>query len=213
MKHIQYLLSKTEIPSFTNDEIIAIISEENMLDGKEKTISICMEEFAELIEVMMEESITGKLDSIHLQEEFCDTVLCLEKLRTLYNISENDISNVCKYDNYYRSNVKENCILVLTQSIITLSKCIRNKPESSMYIINIINNIQEVLANIIRYYKFSSDNISQIMKIEYLKINRMKERNQKKLEELGCVDKVEILSTHATGATCARDDSNITIIS
>ena len=209
MKNIEYLLAKTEIPTFSDGEVINIITEENYFDGREKTLSICMEEFAELIEVLMDESITGKLDLLHLHEEICDTTLCLEKLRLLFDISENDISDITKYKNYYRINIKENCILILTQSIINLSKCIRNKPESDRYIISTLNTIQEALANIVRYYNFSNEDILQMRNIERLKIDRMRNRNQRKREELGMVDAITSAQTNATSSY----RTNVTVVS
>ena len=58
--------------------------------GKELQSTVCMEECAELIQAISKEK-RGKSDKDHLSEEIADVLICIEMLRQIYNITEDEI--------------------------------------------------------------------------------------------------------------------------
>ena len=61
------------------------------LHGKAIKEVICMEEMAELTQ-QLSKDIRGKLDRDHLVEDFSDVVICMEMLKIIHNISDEEIS-------------------------------------------------------------------------------------------------------------------------
>ena len=58
--------------------------------GKEVQSTVCMEECAELIQAISKEK-RGKSDKDHLAEEMADVIICIEMLKQIYNITEDEI--------------------------------------------------------------------------------------------------------------------------
>lgn len=58
--------------------------------GEEKQSIVCMEECAELIQAISKE-LRGKSDRNHLAEEMADVIICIEMLKQIYNITEDEI--------------------------------------------------------------------------------------------------------------------------
>ena len=58
--------------------------------GKDLQSTVCMEECAELIQAISKEK-RGKSDKDHLSEEIADVLICIEMLRQIYNITEDEI--------------------------------------------------------------------------------------------------------------------------
>lgn len=181
MKNIEYLLTKTEIPIYTREEYINILKAECDIHGKKEQLVRCMEEYSELIEVIIMNNIRGRIDYIDLAEEIADCQFCIEVIKILYDLKDSDISK--NFKNIYQGeNILNNCILNLAQSSINLSKCVREKDKAGIKIIGLINLINETIFNIIYYYKMD---IKIIEKIFMLKIKRSDERNQKYWETMG----------------------------
>ena len=59
--------------------------------GKDLQSTVCMEECAELIQVISKEK-RGKSDKSHLAEEMADVIICIEMLKEIYSISDDMIS-------------------------------------------------------------------------------------------------------------------------
>lgn len=72
-----------------NDEIIASSIDKY---GKEQQSIVCMEECCELTQAVSKE-LRGKHDKDHLVEEIADVTICIEMLKQMYAISENEIDN------------------------------------------------------------------------------------------------------------------------
>lgn len=72
-----------------NDEIIASSIDKY---GKEQQSIVCMEECCELAQAVSKE-LRGKPDKDHLVEEIADVTICIEMLKQMYAISENEIDN------------------------------------------------------------------------------------------------------------------------
>ena len=58
--------------------------------GKDVQSTVCMEECAELIQAISKEK-RGKSDKDHLAEEIADVIICIEMLKQIYNINEDEI--------------------------------------------------------------------------------------------------------------------------
>ena len=58
--------------------------------GKDVQSTVCMEECAELIQAISKEK-RGKSDKCNLAEEMADVLICIEMLKQIYNINEDEI--------------------------------------------------------------------------------------------------------------------------
>ena len=58
--------------------------------GKDVQSTVCMEECAELIQAISKEK-RGKSDKENLAEEMADVIICIEMLKQIYNITEDEI--------------------------------------------------------------------------------------------------------------------------
>lgn len=175
MKNIEYLLAKTEIPKYNKGEIRNILKDECDIQGTQKQLVRCMEEFSELIEAIITNNIYGKINHINLAEEMADCLFCLEVLGIMYGIEESDIDR--RFHSIYTGdNILNNCILNLTTSSIKLSKCVREKPGYVLKVIGIITLIYETLDNLADFYKVDMDIVKDIF---MLKIKRSDERNKR----------------------------------
>ena len=58
--------------------------------GKDVQSTVCMEECAELIQAISKEK-RGKSDKENLAEEIADVIICIEMLKQIYNITEDEI--------------------------------------------------------------------------------------------------------------------------
>ena len=58
--------------------------------GKDVQSTVCMEECAELIQAISKEK-RGKSDKCNLSEEMADVIICIEMLKQIYNITEDEI--------------------------------------------------------------------------------------------------------------------------
>lgn len=176
MKDIEYLLATKEIPSYTPDEGLAIFRKECELNGKNYQLTVAMEEFAELIEVLCENTIKGRVDIIHLKEELVDCWICLNYLEILFDIWT--FPSITYYD---KENCINNCILNLSTGITRFSKCIREKADADIKIIPVYTSIWETLYNIQKFYNLSN-NDSEMERIRCLKIERCEQRNTAKIK-------------------------------
>lgn len=64
--------------------------------GKDTQSIVCMEECSELIQCISKE-LRGKSDIAHLAEEMADVLICVEILKQIYNISDEELNNWIKY--------------------------------------------------------------------------------------------------------------------
>ena len=58
--------------------------------GKDVQSTVCMEECAELIQAISKEK-RGNSDKDHITEEMADVIICIEMLKQMYNITEDEI--------------------------------------------------------------------------------------------------------------------------
>ena len=58
--------------------------------GKDVQSTVCMEECAELIQAISKEK-RGKSDKCNLAEEMADVIICIEMLKQIYNITDDEI--------------------------------------------------------------------------------------------------------------------------
>ena len=95
--------------------------------GKEVQSTVCMEECAELIQAISKEK-RGKSDKDHLAEEMADVIICIEMLKQIYNITEDEIYSwvITKQERIIRRIEKD------TQSTYTNAERIRNMSDDEL---------------------------------------------------------------------------------
>ena len=95
--------------------------------GKDVQSTVCMEECAELIQAISKEK-RGKSDKDHLAEEIADVIICIEMLKQIYNITEDEIYSwvINKQERILRRIEKD------TQSTKTNEERIRNMTDEEM---------------------------------------------------------------------------------
>ena len=95
--------------------------------GKEVQSTVCMEECAELIQAISKEK-RGKSDKDHLAEEMADVIICIEMLKQIYNITEDEIYSwvITKQERIIRRIEKD------TQSTKTNAERIRNMTDDEL---------------------------------------------------------------------------------
>ena len=95
--------------------------------GKDVQSTVCMEECAELIQAISKEK-RGKSDKDHLAEEIADVIICIEMLKQIYNITEDEIYSwvITKQERIIRKIEKD------SQSTKTNSERIRNMTDDEL---------------------------------------------------------------------------------
>ena len=95
--------------------------------GKDVQSTVCMEECAELIQAISKEK-RGKSDKDHLAEEMADVIICIEMLKQIYNITEDEIYSwvITKQERIIRRIEKD------TQSTKTNAERIRNMTDDEL---------------------------------------------------------------------------------
>ena len=95
--------------------------------GKDVQSTVCMEECAELIQAISKEK-RGKSDKSHLAEEMADVIICIEMLKQIYNITEDEIHSwiINKQERIIRRIEKD------TQSTKTNAERIRNMTDDEL---------------------------------------------------------------------------------
>ena len=95
--------------------------------GKDAQSTVCMEECAELIQAISKEK-RGNSDKDHLAEEIADVIICIEILKQIYNITEDEIYSwvITKQERIIRRIEKD------TQSTKTNAERIRNMTDDEL---------------------------------------------------------------------------------
>ena len=95
--------------------------------GKDVQSTVCMEECAELIQAISKEK-RGNSDKDHLAEEIADVIICIEILKQIYNITEDEIYSwvISKQERIIRRIEKD------TQSTKTNAERIRNMTDDEL---------------------------------------------------------------------------------
>lgn len=195
MNYIEYLINEKDVPHFSSDFCDSVILDYCVNNGPEKSLSICMEECAELIDVISEYQITGRLDKVHLTEEIVDCMISISMLEFLLHMKSKgtDYNIISKHEN--RDISPNICIRNLSNAIINISKIIRNKSDSEKTIYKTTDLIAESVENILLYFNIDTsddgDHIDMIKKIFMFKIQRMKERNIEHEKEMKQSETVE----------------------
>ncbi len=95
--------------------------------GKEVQSTVCMEECAELIQAISKGK-RGNLDKCNLAEEMADVIICIEMLKQIYNITEDEIYSwvITKQERTIKRIKKD------TQSTDTNADRIRNMSDDEL---------------------------------------------------------------------------------
>ena len=95
--------------------------------GKDVQSTVCMEECAELIQAISKEK-RGKPDKSNLAEEMADVIICIEMLKQIYNITEDEIYSwvIAKQERTIKRIKKD------VQSTETNSERIRNMTDEEL---------------------------------------------------------------------------------
>ena len=95
--------------------------------GTDAQSTVCMEECAELIQAISKEK-RGNSDKDHLSEEMADVIICIEMLKQIYNITEDEIySLVITKQERTIERIKKD-----TQSTKTNAERIRNMTDDEL---------------------------------------------------------------------------------
>ena len=95
--------------------------------GKDVQSTVCMEECAELIQAISKEK-RGKSDKCNLAEEMADVIICIEMLKQIYNITEDEIYSwvITKQERTIEGSKKD------VQSTYTNAERIRNMTDDEL---------------------------------------------------------------------------------
>ena len=95
--------------------------------GKDVQSTVCMEECAELIQAISKEK-RGNSDKDHLAEEMADVIICIEMLKQIYNITDDEIYSwvITKQERTIKRIKKD------TQSTETNAERIRNMTDEEL---------------------------------------------------------------------------------
>ena len=95
--------------------------------GKDVQSTVCMEECAELIQAISKEK-RGKSDKSNLVEEMADVIICIEILKKIYNITDDEIYSwvITKQERTIKRIKKD------VQSTETNSERIRNMTDDEL---------------------------------------------------------------------------------
>ena len=95
--------------------------------GKDVQSTVCMEECAELIQAISKQK-RGKPDKYNLAEEMADVIICIEMLKQIYNITDDEIYSwvISKQERIIRRIEKD------TQSTKTNAERIRNMKDDEL---------------------------------------------------------------------------------
>lgn len=95
--------------------------------GKDVQSTVCMEECAELIQAISKQK-RGKPDKSNLAEEIADVIICIEILKQIYNITEDEIYSwvITKQERIIRRIEKD------TQSTKTNAERIRSMTDDEL---------------------------------------------------------------------------------
>ena len=95
--------------------------------GKDVQSTVCMEECAELIQAISKEK-RGNSEKDHLSEEMADVIICIEMLKQIYNITEDEIYSwvITKQERIIRRIEKD------AQSTETNAERIRNMTDDEL---------------------------------------------------------------------------------
>lgn len=139
--------------------------------GKNASLTICMEEVAELIDVIAG-NVVDKVDYIHTAEEIADVLISVEYMKLIYGISKEEIDDV-KKTKMKKKNIALCTIITLANAQQTISKTIRRKSDSYHKIVPMVQSIIDCAEASIKLFKIKKKDIARI---QLLKYKRLEER-------------------------------------
>ena len=177
MKNLEKLMKHAKKIKYTHKDRMACIKKSLSQIGSIEYLIICMEEIAELTDVIMGNTL-NKVDYIHTAEEIVDVKFATDILKVIYKIKEKDLKKVKKSDSKGKDKIIVRSIQTLAQSQQGISKAVRWKDRESEKtikekIIGIINDLNTTMADLESIYKIKNKDIEAI---EKLKTWRLKKR-------------------------------------
>lgn len=172
MENLKELMKTTNKLKFTRTHKKMLIASAYETLGYETYLSICMEEMAELIEVVSD-NISDKVDYIHTAEEIVDVMISIEIIKVIFGIKDNELDKIDKKKVKSKNKVIFKSIATLSKSQQIISKNIRGKNDADAKIIPMLNNLNETLYDIISLFKIKRKDLD---KIELLKFDRLNTR-------------------------------------
>lgn len=172
MNNLDELMKQDIKEKLSKREIRKIIDNGVKILGKEKYLVICMEEISELIDVISE-NVTKKKDYIHTTEELVDVMICVNIIKSIYDIKNCKLDKVNKDRKIKKKNVVFTSIKVLAKSQQILSKCIRGRSSADGKIVDVVNSLNVTLYDLKKLFKIKEKDIDKMM---YIKINRLNDR-------------------------------------
>lgn len=167
MNNIKELMKTVDNKKYTKKEKKKIINRCRKVLGDSVYLSICMEEIAELINVISD-SIDGNMDYIHITEELVDTMYAKDILINICNIPHNKINKIKKRKEIKKS-VAVTTIRDLSKAQQNISKYARHKNDGYDKVVSAVNIMNEAIINVQSLYRIKKSDISKIETLKYMR--------------------------------------------
>lgn len=161
---------KADIPSYSKkQERELTMSALNML-GEDKYLTICIEELAELNEVITSNTLS-KVDYIHTVEEITDVMFCMDVIKLICGVSNSQLKK--KSSKIKKKNVLITSVRNIAKSQQNVSKYIRWKKDGYDKAVDALNLLNETIPVLIDFFKIKKKDLE---KMRNIKIKRLEER-------------------------------------
>ena len=161
---------KSDVPSYSKkQERELTMSALNML-GEDKYLTICIEELAELNEVITSNTLS-KVDYIHTVEEIVDVMFCMDVIKLICGLSNSQLKK--KSSKIKKKNVLITSVRNIAKSQQNISKYIRWKKDGYDKAVDALNLLNETIPVLIDFFKIKKKDLE---KMRNIKIKRLEER-------------------------------------
>ena len=161
---------KADIPSYSKkQERELTMSALNML-GEDKYLTICIEELAELNEVITSNTLS-KVNYIHTVEEITDVMFCMDVIKLICGVSNSQLKK--KSSKIKKKNVLITSVRNIAKSQPNVSKYIRWKKDGYDKAVDALNLLNETIPVLIDFFKIKKKDLE---KMRNIKIKRLEER-------------------------------------
>ena len=161
-------LLKDKVPTYSKKQQQRLIEEACDEIGEHTYLTICMEEIAELMEVIGDNKI-NKLDYYHTAEEITDVIISSEIIMVVCNIQEKEIGKTHKY----KKNVDMTSVRNLSKAQQNISKYIRWHNSGFDKVIQAVELMNDTVASLIDHYHIKKKDVA---KLRNIKFRRLEER-------------------------------------
>lgn len=129
---------------------------------------ICMEEIAELIDVVSS-NINEKVDYVHTAEELVDVKICADYIMHIYDMKEPSIKHGKRKNNKktYLGSIGN-----LSHAQMKISKLIRYKNGAENYLYDIVENMLNSVEELATLFKIKKKDLNKIENLKYARLEQ-----------------------------------------